>query len=296
MKGTSVFVGGGNGSTLEASRTVFKYSSEQDTWLSLPFAPQYTFALVTVHDVVTVVGGVSVISSALTNAIMSFDENTKKWGQKFPAMPTERCASSALATDTHLIVIGGLAGRRQSYSSVVEVLDLSTLAWSTAAPTLAPVTFMSIALCPVRRRIYLTGGLTEEGAVRAVFGCRIDRLLHSVRDSNAAEDQVDNDNISAVWEIVTDAPYVRSGCVAVNGKLVTASGLDGEHLTTTRLHVFSPEANSWQSLGVMPAARSSCSLAVLDAGRLMVVGGYIDPRNWTRSLTTDVMECVNLQV
>ena len=46
----------------------------------------------------------------------------------------------------------------------------------------------------------------------------------------------------------------------------------------------------------MPAARSSCSLAVVSGDQILVVGGYVDPRNWMGSLTTDLMATVNLKV
>lgn len=295
VRGTSVFVGGGNGATLETSRTVFRYCTERDAWSGLPIAPQYTFALVALRGAVTAVGGVSVISSTLTGALASFDEKTQKWGRKFPAVPTGRCACSTAASDSHLVVVGGLAGKTQSYTNAVEILDLSTLVWSTAAPTPIPLTFMSIALCPVSGRLYLTGGLTEQGAVRSVFSCLLDGLLLSSQEDHTSGTEASHD-ANVVWETITDAPYVRSGCAVVDGRLVTASGLDGDQKTTTCLHVFDSEANSWSQVGVMPAARSSCSIAVLSSTRVIVVGGYVDPRNWTRSLTTDVMECVNLQL
>ena len=294
VKGTSVFVGGGSALSLEICRTVFEYSTERDMWSNLPLAPYDTFALVVVGDTITTVGGVSE-HSTVTSTLACFEENARRWGRKFPAMPTERCSPSALATDTHLIVIGGinLIGGNERFSSAVEILNLSTFVWSRAAPTIAPMSSMSITLCPARRRLYLTGGLTEEGLVRTIFGCQIDRLLRSTQDGNTTAGR----NVTGtVWEIITDAPYVRSGCVAVNRKLITAGGLDGDEKVTNCLHVFNPEANSWQSLGVMPASRSSCSVAMLDNDRLIIVGGYVDPVDVSHTLITDVIECVNLKL
>ena len=108
MKDTDVYVGGGSTGSIEYSRTVFKYDTVKDSWSRLPISPYYTFALVLVNGFVTTVGGVAVLSSLVTNKLCSFDEsNTKKWCHLLPAMPTERCASSAAATKDDLIVIGG---------------------------------------------------------------------------------------------------------------------------------------------------------------------------------------------
>ena len=49
------------------------------------------------------------ILSLASNSLYSFDEETKKWCQKFPAMLTKQCASSATSTGSYLIVVGGIA-------------------------------------------------------------------------------------------------------------------------------------------------------------------------------------------
>ena len=108
VKDTNVYVGGGNTVSIDYSRTVFKYDTVNDSWSQLPISPYYTFSLVLVNGFVTTVGGVAVLSSLVTNKLGSFDENnTKKWCHLLPAMPTQRCVSSAVANKDHLIVIGG---------------------------------------------------------------------------------------------------------------------------------------------------------------------------------------------
>ena len=105
-----------------------------------------------------VIGGVAVITNVVSGALANFDDNTRKWCHKFPAMLTGRCASSAVANDDYLIVIGGIAENDRTYLDVVEVLDLETMKWARASPVPKPVTFMSIAACSKTRRIYLLGG------------------------------------------------------------------------------------------------------------------------------------------
>ena len=51
--GSSVYVGGGSTGRVETSRTVFKYSTTDNAWSSLPKAPYYTFALAIVKGSVT---------------------------------------------------------------------------------------------------------------------------------------------------------------------------------------------------------------------------------------------------
>ena len=287
VKGTNVYVGGGNTGKLESTRTVYTYDTELNVWSSLPITPYYTFAMALVQGYVTVIGGVTVISSVVTNTLFSFDEEKmNRWCQMFPAMPTRRCATSAVSTETYLVVVGGIGENEQVYLDVVEILDLSTLTWLKAEHVPRPVTFMSISVCSVTNRIYLLGGLTQRGAIRSVFSSYLPDL---VRSCNKASD-------TSAWEEITEAPFARSGGATINGKLITASGLDSKDMTTTTMYAFDPTTKKWEALGEMAAARSSCSLAVLSENRVLVIGGYVEPRNWMTSLTHDVMESVNLKV
>ncbi len=285
MKGKSVYVGGGNAVKIDNSRTVFKFEAGGDSWSRLPITPYYMFSLAVVKGWVTVIGGFTVISSSVTNALASFDEDkSMKWCHKLPAMPTKRCATSSTCTDNYLVVIGGIAENSRSYLDSVEILDLSTLLWSAAETVPRAVTFMSITICPVTNRIYLLGGLTQAGAFRTVFSCLLPKLVGSDPDGKN------------VWEEITEAPYYRSGGAAINGKLVTASGLSTDDETTSTIFVFDPTSKEWEALGEMAAARSSCSLAVLSEREVLVAGGYVNPRSWQGSLTRDVMQSVNLRV
>ena len=286
-----MYVGGGNTGKLDSTRTVYKYESAKNAWSSLPITPYYTFSLALVKDHITVVGGVNIITSLASNALASFEENTQKWSHKFPPMLTKRCAASAVGTKTCLVVVGGIAENSRSSLTTVEVLDLSTMKWAKGDPVPKPVTFMSITACSVTNRIYMLGGLATEGAIRSVFSCYIPDLMKACQSVQEKKSEASD----SVWKVITDSPYYRAGCTAVNGKLVIASGLDLSDTTTT-LHAFDPSTKEWQTLGEMPAARTSCSLAVLSSSRLLVVGGYVDPQSWVSSLTRDVMETVNLKV
>ena len=50
---SSVYVGGGSTGKVETSRTVYKYSTTDNAWSSLPISPYYTFALAVVKGCVT---------------------------------------------------------------------------------------------------------------------------------------------------------------------------------------------------------------------------------------------------
>ena len=286
--GNEVYVGGGNTKSPEMGRRVHKYVRGGEKWESLPITPHLTFALSAVNGHVTVVGGVNIVSSLTCGDLLHFDPEARKWKRTYPAMPTKRCATSATSTREHVIVAGGIHENGQSYLNTVEVLTTSTLQWSTAAPLPKPTSFMCMTACDKTDRIYMCGGLTKQGSIRSVFSCVAADLLRSSRETRT--------NTDDVWEEIAKTPHHRMGCIALDGKLVVASGLSAEDRVTQSVHVLDPVSRKWSEIGKMAASRSSCSLVSLGKGKMMVVGGYVNPLNWMTSLTTDVMECVNLQI
>ena len=245
-----------------------------------------------------VIGGVNIISSLTSADLIHFDADVNKWKKTLPPMPTKRCAPCATTLRNHLVVAGGIHEDGKSYLSAVEVLDTEKQQWSRACSLPKPTTFMSMTLCEFTDRIYLLGGLTKQGSIRSVFSCTFTDLLDSASPSDGDETTRDakSEPDSRVWEDIAQTPYHRMGCIAISGRLVVASGLDEGDQTTRPVYVLDPISRKWETVGEMAAARSSCSLVWRGRGRLMVVGGYIDPRNWMASLTTDVMECVNLKI
>ena len=296
--GDTVYIGGGNTRNLEMSRSVHRLSPVAAKWESLPITPYLTFALGSVGGHLTVIGGVNVISSLTSGDLIHFEPDVKKWKKTLPPMPTKRCAASAVSMDNHLVVAGGIHEDGKMYLGTVEVLDTVNLQWSHVASLPKPTTFMSMTWCKSTDRIYLLGGLTKQGSIRSIFSCLLSDLLRSASSDGEVETTKDaqSEPASGVWGDIGETPYHRMGCTAISGKLVVASGLNDNDKTTTMVHVFDPVSHKWGTIGRMAAARSSCSLVSLARGRLMVVGGYTDPRNWMASLTTDVMECVNLKL
>ena len=286
--GNEVYVGGGNTRNLEMSRKVHKYIPGAEKWDSLPITPQLTFSLTTVKGFITVVGGVNVVSSLTCGDLLHFDAQSKKWKKTFPAMPTKRSAASAISSPDYAVVAGGIHENGHSYLSTVEILNTDTMQWNKADPLPKPTIFMCITMCNLTNRIFLLGGLTRGGSVGSVFSCILSDLVESSHSNTRPG--------ADAWEEITQAPYHRMGCLAVGGRLVVASGIHTEGHVTKSVHVFDPNSRQWEVCGEMAASRSSCSLASLSEGSIMVVGGYTNPQNWMTSLTTDVMECVNLRV
>ena len=157
-KGSHVYVGGGNCSRMEFTRTVMKYDTLSNQWSCLPITAYYTFSMTLVEGLLTIIGGCSVVTAYVCATLTSYEENSDKWAARFPSMPTKRCATSSASVSTYVIVVGGISEDDGGYLDIVEVLDTTSMTWSTACPFPLPVTFMSIAACNQTGRLYLLGG------------------------------------------------------------------------------------------------------------------------------------------
>ena len=135
------------------SHDVFAYDSKKDNWNKLPECPHREFGLAAINDLLTAVGGWS--DGEFTTCLSSFDGS--KWLTVFPPMPTKRQLPAVISTQNYLIVAGGIAVGQAL--STVDVMDMNTREWFTAASLPECVCFMSATVC--EGRLYLLGGLDK---------------------------------------------------------------------------------------------------------------------------------------
>ena len=245
------------------SREVFAYNSENNDWSELPECPQSDFGLAVVNNLVTAVGG---MSGGLTSCLSSFSGG--EWVTVFPPMPTKRCLPAVISAQNYLIVAGGwgVGGRL----STVEVMDMNTLEWYTAASLPEPVYHMSATVCG--GCLYLLGGRDKNyNPTHAVFICTLDSLIRSCHPPSQTPPHTSE---ATVWQRVADVPVRESTCTTLNGRVLTVGGWDSHNNSTPAVHMYNPDSDSWLVLGNMPTAQSWCLVVGL-RDCIMAVGGYI---------------------
>ena len=102
---------------------IYTYDPTMDTWEALQSPTKYS-ALTTYHNKLLLVGGCIGEASTCqtTDQLWAFEEGEQTWTQPLPPMPTRRCGASAVSTQDHLIVAGGLNNLGRSLNKV-EVFD-----------------------------------------------------------------------------------------------------------------------------------------------------------------------------
>ena len=249
------------------SYDVFANDSEKDDWSELPKCPQRDFGLAVINNLLTAVGGVSSgLFSSVTNRLVSF--NDSKWVTVFPPMPTKRWYPAVISAQNYLIAAGGQR-EGQTVLSTVEVMNIATREWYTAASLPEPGFFMSATVCG--GRLYLLGGSDKNiNLTRAVFTCTLDSLLHSCHPPSQTPPHT---NEAGVWQRIADVPMWESTCTTLNRRVLAVGGRDSHHTPTADVYMYSADSDSWQLVGHMFTARFLCLVVGL-RDCIIAVGAY----------------------
>ena len=190
-------------------------------------------------------------------------------------MPTKRSCTAVVSTKEHLIVAGGES--ESNKLDTMEVMDILTLVWSTAASLPHPYSWASATICG--DQLYMLGGFDMSGfRKKLALTCSLTKLLPPCRETLP----------DSVWHRIIDVPVYLSTCAAVNGELVAVGGWD-EGKCTSAIHKYNPTANSWDIISNMPTARHLCLVAVLPTNDIMIACGDTGVFNFI-----DKVEIVNI--
>ena len=256
------------------SHQVHGYNSTTNDWLQIPDCPHRLFSLAVVDNLLTAIDGQQ--GSQLTNTLLSLTEEgrDRKWVEKFPPMPTKRAVICAVSSGEALIVIGG-RGDGGVTLSTVEVMDVSTKVWTTAASLPEPLNTASGTICG--DRVYVLGAAKRSHEpIKSVFMCSLSALLQSSQPTSVRR-RSQTESLTAstsVWSKVADLPVVKSTCVSLQGRLLAIGGSDSDNNPTTAVHTYDPTTNSWSVTSHMTTPREWCFAAVLPGNRIIAVGGY----------------------
>ena len=270
VDGSKVYFRGGD-------RGLFTYNISDSSWLQLPDCPFARCSLAIVNGQLTTIGG-----DPLTNKLMSLT-NEYKWTENFPPMPTKRIHATAMCTGTVLIIARGTDENLTSLATV-EVLNLETSQWSTAADL--PESLYCCSAAVHGDQLYMLGSnLFEEFDL--VYTCSVSALLpqRSLVGAFKRALSLSTNSNSGVWSQLPDLPVRESTCVTFCGQLLAVGGEDSDYEPTTAVYMYNQDTISWNIISHMITARKNCFTAVLPNNQLMVVGGETTKDNdrWTKS-------------
>ena len=248
------------------TKLVYAFIINTSIWSQLPDSPFiFDCPLVIISNLLTLVGGntsedLHTINTSNRLFSLTSEGSSRRWTEEFPHMPTKRCASTALCAETALIVVGGKA-KDGSLMKAVEILNIVTKQWSTAASLPQSVTYAPAAVCG--DRVYILG-------YSSMYTCSVVTLIQSCKSFLASLRKGD----TGVWSEVAVPPVKCTTCVSIHCRLLAIGGMDSDRKSTSAILIYNPTTDSWETISHMGTSRRSCIAAVLSNNQLMVVGGY----------------------
>ena len=264
--GEDVFVGGGTDSVFgDDAHTVYQYHPPTDQWVPLPRYKYVFFAMATLTNKLTLVGGINTSTrpSKVTNQIAVWDTEgmSRGWTHPYPPMPTPRHSPAVATHDKRLVVAGGNKSLFDDPLATVEVLDTTSRQWLSTSPL--PVQCSSITSAIVNQELYLLGGTLTT-----------DTLVVSLPEITRSSVNSATTNRSAQWRKLPAPPLERSAAISVHGSVVAIGGHHGNDRSTAAIHVYLPATNNWKKVGDLHSPRHSCTSTLLPSGEILVAGGY----------------------
>ena len=260
------------------SNSMHAYNTTLNSWSQIQNCPYGGASLAVVNDLLTTIGGDG--GKEFTNKLFSLT-GANKWTEFYSPMPTKRQWTTAVSTRTGLIVAGGVE-KGSTALATVEVMNIETRQWSTAADLPGPMYNASATVCG--DHVYMLGGVdSDQKPSKLVYTSSLSSLFQSCVNSKSLRTRANLasalslSNRAGVWKRATSLPSTAtlSTCVSLHGRLLAIGGSDSKNKPTSAVHMYNPITNSWEIISDTLTARSQCFAVVLPRlNQLMVVGGW----------------------
>ena len=250
---------------------VLVYFTNEHKWSTLP-SQQSGATIAVLNNHVTLIGGVDVSTRKVTNALSSWYEEEHRWKQVLPPMPTGRHRLAVISHTNLLLVTGGKADV-STVLNTTDVLDLTTMKWSTPEGLNLPVPLQLHHLALCGDYLYLVGGTmvyprqSPEDNSQA-WGAKWSDVKQTAAPQHSQPQR-------AVWTRIADPPTLRPTVVSCGGTLYTVGGVTRDNKPISSVYTYITTRNQWVSVGDMSVGRYGHCAVPLSSNTIFVAGGFV---------------------
>ena len=265
---------------------VLVFPTNEHKWSTLPKQPSAA-AIAVANNHIAVIGGEDV-SGTFTNILSTWYEGKGQWKQVLPPMPTGRYSPAVISHDNLLLVTGGLV-KDDSVLNTTDVLDLTTMKWTSPEGLSLPVPLRRHHLALCGEYLYLMGGTAvypwrspEDDNFQAWRAKWSDVKLTAAPQLSQPQ--------RGVWIRIADPPTLSPTPVSCGGTLYTIGGLTIDDKPVSTVYTYITARNQWVSVGDM-SIKSYLHCAVpLGSKTIFVAGGRVlNKGKWVYSSVTELL-------
>ena len=260
----------GNGKPISP---VLVYFTNELKWSTL-HKQQKGAAIAVAHNHITLIGGQDVSTRKVTNTLSTWYEEEGLWKEVLPPMPTGRYCPAVISHNNLLLVTGGLAEDVSAVLNTTDVLDLTTMKWTTPEGLNLPVPLWGHHLALCGEYLYLVGGATvcpwrsPENANSQAWRAKWNDV-NQIAVPQHSQPQRD------LWTRIADPHTLSPTPVSCGGSLYTVGGRtrDGKFISTVYSYITA--RNQWVSVGDMNVERYWHCAVPLSSNAILVAGGGV---------------------
>ena len=260
------------GSDATLDRIVQVYDLDKTTWTKLPPAPQYNSQAVAINNQLVLIGGLEAASRTISNMVSTW--TGQDWQQNVPVMPTKRLAPGVTTYGTYVIVAGGRAEDNRTLLNSIDVLNTTTLLWSTPTNLQLPrpmyamlITVSATHFCVASAGIAYDATTNTDTLSKSVWQLPVNTLTKVLM----GEDHSPHD-----WEEIAQTPHCGSALLQHTAHPLAVGGHDVSGKATSNIAVYDVHSNKWSTVGQLLEPRTMCTVVGLSRHSFLVCGGASD--------------------
>ncbi len=251
---------------------VLVYSTNELKWSTLP-EQQRGAAIAVLNNHVTLIGGRDVSTGMVTNTLSTWYEEEGQWKQVLPPMPTGRFRPAVICHANLLLVTGGVA-EDDSALNTTDVLDLTTMKWSTPEGLSLPLPLWVHHLALCGEYLYLVGGaMVYPRQSKEDFNSQAWRAKWSDVKQTAAPQHFQPQR--GMWTQIAELPILQPTPVSCGGTLYTVGGTTRGGKPISTVYTYITARNQWVSVGDMSVWRVDHCAVPLSSNTIFVAGGLV---------------------
>ena len=268
---------------------IFVYSIYEQKW-NVMENPKQTFAsaIALVNNHITLIGG-DYETGRITNTLSTWYEEEDRWKQVLPPMPTRRASPAVISHDNLLLVTGG-ATEYASIRNTTDVLDLTTMKWTTPEELNLPVPLWRHHLALCGEYLYLVGGFKLFYANPPEdFNSQAWRAKWSDVKQTAAPQH--SQPHRGVWTQIADPPALRPTPVSCGGTLYAVGGWTRDNKLVSTVYTYITARDQWVSVGDMSVRRvCSCAMPLSNSTIFVAGSSFLDDEDPSDSPLTELLQ------